>query len=680
MSFQRAIQNRQDYRTGVLSEVEEQQLATAASDAEIQGSGGRTIAELFEAQVIRTPHAPAVRFELQQLTYIELNRRANQLAHHLQRLGVGSDTPVGICLPRSLEMAVAVLAVIKAGNAYLPLDPTYPKDRLRYMLADSHSPIILTRQTLTELFAELPARILDLDLLQGAVNPCDDHNLQRPIQPDNLAYIMYTSGSTGEPKGVAMPHRALVNLICWHRQHPLLSQPAVTLQFSALSFDVSFQELFSTWCTGGELVLMADSIRRDLFAVWKFIQQERIERIFAPFIALQHLAELIAENTQTRCRLKQIVTAGEQLLVTDAIRRSLTHLKGCTLHNQYGPTEAHVVSEYILTGEPATWPTIAPIGRPIDNVSLVVLDEQMQPTAPGISGDLYIGGEALATGYIHHPGRTAERFIPAPQDAKAGARLYRTGDVACWQTDGNLLFLGRKDQQVKVRGVRVELGEIEAALAQHPAVSACAVSIREENPGNRRLAAYWVARDRSQATAGELRAHLQKTLPDYMIPASIEQLNALPLSPVGKVDRDALARLTHAALSVADDHPRTPVEKILTEIWSDVLQAPMIGIHDNYFEMGGDSILAIRIATRAKQHGLRITPGLLMEHPTISQLAAMTGADAAMQAEQSVAPDGPTRTPESRRRGSSDFPNAGLDQQELDDLLAEIRELEAQGR
>ena len=655
-----------------------EQVAANASQTEAPYAAGKTVIALFEDQAARTPDHIAVRFESHTLTYAQLNRRANQLAHTLTGLGVGPDVPVGICLPRSLDLAVAVLAVLKAGGAYLPLDPAYPRQRLEFMQADSQVSLVLSQQGLADLFTGIRSQTLYLDSLLGAVDRHAVHNLQAPIQSDNLAYVMYTSGSTGQPKGVAMRHGALSNLIQWHRQHPLLGQPAATLQFSALSFDVSFQEIFSTWCTGGELVLVGESMRRDLFAVSELVKRQRIERIFLPFVALQHLAELIADDTMGHYPLRQIITAGEQLQLTGAIRRMMARLDGCTLHNHYGPTEAHVVSEFILTGDPTGWPLVAPIGRPIANVHLYVLDAQMQPVPMGAPGDLYIGGAALAAGYLHRARLTAERFVPDPHSTTPGARSYRTGDLARWEADGHLLFLGRKDQQVKVRGFRIELGEVEAALAQHPAVSVCAVAVHEHRPVDGRLVAYWVARDSAPASAAVLREHLQRALPEYMAPAHFVQLDSLPLSPTGKVDRNRLPApewMGADAAGLGGDLPRTREEQALLEIWSDVLGVPGVGIHDNYFEIGGDSILAIQIAARASRLGLHVTVEQLMEHQTVAQVAAVARSGPAVAVAQGAMIAGLSRNSAVAHYRPTDFPNANLNQQELDSLLAEIREL-----
>jgi amino acid adenylation domain-containing protein len=428
------------------------------------------IQDLFEAQAARTPENVAVVCHKEQLTYRELNERANRLADYLRQLGVGPDTLVGLLLDRSPDMVVAVLSILKAGGAYLPLEPTTPPERLQFMLADVRVGVLLTHLRLAVRLPACEARVICLDALREEIgrNRADDP--ARCVTPRNLAYVISTSGSTGRPKGVAMPHGPLVNLIAWQLHHSSVGSGERTLQLTTLSFDVAFQEIFATWCAGGTLVLVNEETRRDLNGLPQLLAEQSIARLFLPFVVLQQLAEACGAQELFPESLKEVITAGEQLQVTPAIVRLFNRLPDCTLHNHYGPTEAHVVTAYVLSGPPADWPKLPPIGRPIANCEVYVLDRHLEPVPVGIAGELYIGGVCLARGYVNRPELTAERFVTHAFSSVAGARLYKTGDRARWRSDGTLEFLGRSDHQVKLRGFRIELGEIEATLAQHPQV------------------------------------------------------------------------------------------------------------------------------------------------------------------------------------------------------------------
>jgi len=643
----------------LLTESERRQLLVEWNDTCADVPFDTRLHDLFEAQVERTPDAVAVVFGDVSLTYAELNRRANQLAHYLQARGIGPDVPVGVCLERSPELAIGVLGILKAGGAYLPLDPAYPRERLAYMLetATQAQPgttsVLLTQTSLLEhLPISASTRVVRLDADAPAIRQESEDSPRNGVTGDNLCYVIFTSGSTGKPKGVMLPHRALVNLCAWQRGNGILPQPARTLQFAPLSFDASCQELFSTWSCGGTLVLLAAAHRREPEALLRLLIAEKIERLFLPFVALHQLAEAAESDKLLPVSLRDIVTAGEQLHITSPIANLLNRLAGCTLHNQYGPTESHVVTAFTLRGSVETWPTLPPIGKPIANTHMYVLDAQLQPAPIGVAGELYIGGMALARGYLGRPDLTAERFIPNPFIKDEGGRrrdeanasssfilhhlppkrsgggsslLYKTGDLARWQPDGNLEFLGRLDQQVKVRGYRIELGEIEAVLGQHAGVREAVVVAREDGPGDKRLVAYIVADESQPPTVSDLRGFVQRQLPDYMLPAAFVMLEALPLTPSGKVDRRALPApdQTRPALAQAFAPPRTPLEETLARVWAEVLKVERVGVHDNFFELGGDSILTLRVVALAKQAGLSLTPRQLFENPTIAELAAL---------------------------------------------------------
>ncbi|HEX8179495.1 MAG TPA: amino acid adenylation domain-containing protein, partial [Pyrinomonadaceae bacterium] len=544
----------------LLSEAERRRALVAWNATAQTDAPPHVVHQLFAAQAARSPQHVAVLFDTEQLTYAELDARANQLAHHLQRLGVGPDSIVGLCLNRSPAMLVGLLGILKAGGAYVPLDPAYPAERLAYMLADSGAQVVLTEQAIAALLPSAGVRAIRLDVDWPEIARESVLAPACRVAPDNLAYVIYTSGSTGRPKGVAMPHRPLVNLLRWQRARSGADARPRTLQFASLSFDVSFQESFATWLTGATLVLVADEVRRDAAELLRLINAARVERLFLPFVALQHLAEISARTGIAPATLTQVITAGEQLKITPYVRAFFQQFAGCTLDNQYGPSETHVVSAHALDGAAAEWPELPPIGRPIANTTMYVLDQELQPAPIGIAGELYLGGMSLARGYLHRPDLTAERFVPDPFSTATGARLYRTGDLARWRADGSIEYLGRIDSQVKIRGFRIELGEIEAVLAEHEAVAACVVVARGETAAERQLVAYVVAGERAPDTA-ELREHLSARLPDYMLPGTFVLLAALPLTPSGKVDRQRLPAPASDVTASDTDFiaPRTPI-------------------------------------------------------------------------------------------------------------------------
>jgi len=585
----------------------------------------RCVHQLFEAQVEQTPGAIAVIYEDQQLTYRELNARANQLAHVLRQLGVGPDVLVALCLDRSPEMVVGLLGILKAEGAYVPLDLSYPKERLAFMLADTQTKVLLTQQHLLATLPPRHAQVLCLDRDWNTISHESGENLTTSMTAEHLAYVIYTSGSTGQPKGVVMQHRPLCNLIAWQRANSSCTVRNRTLQFSSLSFDVSFQEMFSTWCSGGTLVLCPAEVRRDPAALLHLLAAQRIERLFLPFVALQQLAEAAESTADLPAHLREIITAGEQLHATPQLVRLCARLQDCRLVNQYGPTESHVVTAFPLGVAPKNWAALPPIGRPINNATIYILDRDVNPVPVGVAGELYIGGVGLARGYLNRPQLTAEKFIPDPFSDQPGARMYRTGDLARYLPDGNIEFLGRVDLQVKIRGYRIELGEIETVLSTHPAVQTTVVLAREDKPDDKRLVAYIVAPHGISPSPSELRSFLQKTLPEYMLPSAFVLMESLPLTPNGKVDRGALPQPDRARYEREEGvvGPRTPVEEIVAQIWAEVLRLDTIGIHENFFELGGHSLLAMQIMSRL-YHILHVDLALraLFENPTIAGLAA----------------------------------------------------------
>ncbi|MBV9790645.1 MAG: amino acid adenylation domain-containing protein [Chloroflexi bacterium] len=614
-----------------------------------------TVHELFEAQAARTPDRTALVFQGASLTYAELNAQANQLVHHLRAQGVGPDVLVALYVERSLELIVGVLAILKAGGAYVPLDPSYPAERLKYMLAHSQAPIILTQNRLVDQLPEHTAQVFRLDADWPLVVGQPTTNPAHTALPDHLAYLIFTSGSTGRPKGIAMPHRALVNLMRWQLDQTVLREPARTLQFAPIGFDVSCQELLTSWGSGGTLVLISEEQRRDPVALLSVLREQQVARLFLPFVMLQQLAEAALTLDLIPDSLREIMTAGEQLQITPSIAAFFERLPGCTLHNHYGPSETHVATHETLSGPPAAWAALPPIGRPIANTQTYILDALLQPVPIGAVGELYLGGAGLARGYWNRPDLTAEKFISDPFSASPSARLYRTGDLTRYLPDGRIEFVGRIDQQVKLRGFRIELDEIAAVLATHPQVSECVVVAREDRAGDKRLVAYVTEEPRTQnlepngeqtnkgtreqnsfpspAAAGEgwpagrgegLREFLAVRLPDYMVPSAFVLLDALPITPSGKLDRRALPapdleQLSQAAAFIA---PRTPTEELLAGIWAQQLDRSQVSVHANFFELGGHSLLATRVVSRLREtFAIELPLRTLFEAPTLATLA-----------------------------------------------------------
>lgn len=611
---------------------------TIHTDSESSIRDAHAIHHLFERQADKTPDSVAVAFGANHLTYGELNQKANQLAHYLCARGVGPNVLVGLHLTRSLEMIIGLLGILKAGGAYVPLDPTYPDQRIAAMIADSQLNLLLSLDSLAQ---EIEPPLPELICLDVDWSLIENESIATPdvtTTPDDLLYVIYTSGSTGKPKGVMLPHRALSNLIAWQLDNSVLQPGARTLQFTSLSFDVSCQEIFATLCSGGELVLIAQAERRDFTHLADFIAQQQIERIFLPFIALQQLALQLVKYDSDLLALKEIITAGEQLKSSNAIVALFEHLPQCTLYNQYGPSETHVATAYKLPPDPANWPPLPPIGRPVANTQLYILDSQQRPLPVGEPGELYIGGAGVAHGYLNQPELSAERFIRNPFAANDQGYLYKTGDMVRQLPDGNIEFLGRQDRQVKIRGYRVELGEIEAILNQHPDLKAVAVIDHEYAPGDRRLVAYVVPQDIRPIAVSDLRHFVGRKLPDYMIPSTFTVLDALPQTPSGKLDRKSLPAPVQTQFELDETYvaPRNPIEKTLAAIWAEVIGVPRVGIDDNYLELGGDSILSIQITSKAEQSGIYLVPNQSLEHPTIAQLAKVAHSKPLFQAEQGL--------------------------------------------
>ena len=607
----------------LLTEVERQQLLVEWNETSSEYPKGQCIHHLFEAQVERTPDAVAVVFEGEQVTYREVNRRANQLAHYLRKVGIGPEVLVGICVERSIAMVVGLLGILKAGGAYVPLDPSYPAERLAFMLEDSQAPVLLTQARMSATLPAHQAQVIRLDADWEHIAHEDRTNPISDVTSDNLAYVIYTSGSTGKPKGAMISHRGLVNYLTWCLNAYDVAAGRGAPVHSSISFDLTITSLFPPLLVGKSIMLLRED--QGLEALCAALRSGGDFSLVK--ITPAHL-ELLTEQllTDDVGRSTRAFIIGGEALSGESLTFWQTRLPGTRLVNEYGPTETvvgcciyEVPAGTSISGE-------VPIGRPIANTQLYLLDRYLQPTPIGIPGELYIGGDGVARGYLNRPELTAERFIPDPFSDKAGARLYKTGDLARYRSDGNLEFLGRLDHQVKIRGFRIELGEIETVLKLHPAVLEVLVLAREDVPGDKRLVAYVVLREQQTATVSDLQSHVMKQVPAYMVPSAFVLLEALPMTPNGKVDRRALPALDTVRREQTDDYvaPLTPAEEILASIWAQVLHLERVGIHDNFFDLGGHSLLATQAITRLRNTFQIELPFItIFRAPTIAELTVV---------------------------------------------------------
>jgi amino acid adenylation domain-containing protein len=579
------------------------------------------IHELFEAQVERTPNATAVVCGEDRLSYAELNQRANQLAHYLRRFGVGAEQRVGIFLQRSVETVVALLATLKAGAAYVPIDPAYPKDRLAFMLQDARVPVLVTQQGLMENLPEHAAEVIQIDEDSLKISTESEANLQSTASPDHLAYVIYTSGSTGRPKGVCVAHRAVAHLFEATREQLGFRQGDVWTTVHSSAFDFSVWEIWGSLLQGGRLVIAPVEVTQSPVAMHELLLKERVTILNQTPSALRQLLD--AKPNIEDLRLRTIICGGDAL--DRELAQELTEL-AIPVWNFYGPTESTVWATNTLIEAAAETAEAgdASIGRPIADIQIYLLDDYLHPAPVGVPGELCIGGEGLARGYLHRPDLTAEKFIPNPFSRRPGERIYRTGDLARYRRDGKIEFLGRLDNQVKLRGFRIELGEIETVLGRHGQVEQAVVVAREDQPGEKRLVAYIVPSGAPAPGATELRKFLQLSLPEYMVPSAFVMLESLPLTPNNKVDRRALPPPdeTRPDLQQAYVAPRNRVEEQLITLWKNVLQLKSIGVRDNFFELGGHSLLAARLFAQIENRlGKHLPLAVLFQSPTIEQLA-----------------------------------------------------------
>ena len=581
---------------------------------------------LFEDQCMVSPEAIAISHTsngvTRRMTYAELNAYANKLARYLASRGVKVGDNVCLCIPRSINQIAAVLAILKAGAAYVPLDQENPLERLRYILSDVSAPLaLISRDTRVNLEGSV-----DLVVLEDHAEEIDQQspeNLNNPFSPEAPQYIIHTSGSTGRPKGVVMPHRALVNLVEWQNRESDCPPGSVTLQFSSLNFDVASQEIFSTFSSGGCLQVIDENIRREGPRHLEYLNDHRVRRIFLAPVALEQLANAAVDMDVKLEEMREVIAAGDKLQITDNVRSFFERYPRVRLSNQYGPTETHIVSGHNLEEPPSQWPVHPPIGIPVDNVQLYVLDENFEPTPPRVAGELYIGGAAVAHGYINLPEDSNKRFINDPFQE---GRLYRTGDVCRYNAQGAVEFIGRADQQIKLRGFRIEPGEIEVVLKRYDGVKDAVVIKRKSKQGDDQLAAYLVVDQSAGFDKANLRHFLGDRLPAYMIPTHFIPMEGFPLTGSGKIARlklpdpdDTESARDRESTYVA---PRTSVEQFLVDCWNDLLQVDKISINDNFFDLGGHSLTATQLVSRIRdQFGLEMPLFRIFERPTIELLA-----------------------------------------------------------
>jgi amino acid adenylation domain-containing protein/non-ribosomal peptide synthase protein (TIGR01720 family) len=597
-----------------ITQTERSQLLVDWNQTATEGLPEQCVQAMFEEQVRRTPEAIAVTFDGCRMTYAELDRRANQLANHLRRLGVTQETYAGLCIERSLEMVVGILGILKAGGVYAPLEPSWPTQRKSHVLTQTHARVLLTSKRLRAGIGAFAGHVVCLDSDWERVSREQVCCPNVEMDPDSLAYVIYTSGTTGKPKGVMVSHRALCNHLRWMQAaFPLTPQDRVPQKYS-LSFDVSVLEIFYPLLAGARLVMVPPTEYFDSASLMDFLIENKITAIDLVPSMLHALVQ--DQRFSSLATLRQITCGGDVL--SRELQAQAVSATTARLANLYGPTEATISSTFWNCPDGESRPPVS-IGRPISNTGVYILDRNNEPVPVGVAGEICIGGIGLARGYLDEPALTARKFVPNCFSHVPGERLYRTGDLGCYREDGNVDYLGRVDDQVKVRGFRVEPGEIEAVLRAHPAVREAAVLAHEQQ-----LVAYVAGAEPEQ---DDLRQHLKEHLPEYMVPAHFVWLNQIPRLPSGKVDRTALPLPTseNAVRTKGYTAPRNTMEETLAAIWSAVLKLARVGVEDNFFELGGDSILSLQVVAQARQQGIRITPRQLFESPTIGGLAAVAG-------------------------------------------------------
>ncbi|PCJ16860.1 MAG: hypothetical protein COB04_09935 [Gammaproteobacteria bacterium] len=571
---------------------------------------------LFEQQVEATPHGEALVFEGQRLSYLELDQRANQLAHYLRDAGVVEKDLVAVCLPRSLDLVVALYGIIKAGAAYVPLDPSLPRDRLSYILDDTKAPIVLTTSELQDRFSHGYGRVLCIDTEQPRIDDCATDRLSLNISSDDLMYVIYTSGSTGQPKGVANAHKGVINRLLWMQDQYSLNNVDRVLQKTPFSFDVSVWEFFWPLFTGATLVLAKPEGHKDANYLNRLIRKESISTLhFVPSMLAVFLQQGDAQACQT---LKRVFCSGEALSV--GLQNQFFQQLNIPLYNLYGPTEAAIDVSHWECRQTSTQVSV-PIGKPIANVKLYVLDQCMNPVPVGVPGELYIAGIALAREYLGNKALTEKSFIEHEVVENHPERLYKTGDLVRYLNDGNIEYLGRLDHQVKLRGLRIELGEIESSIEQQHDIEECVVLVQGDGVEQRLIA--YVVHSSPELGSAELKVALKARLPDYMIPSAFVALPAIPVTSNGKVDRKELLKLKVEFCSQQEFvPPRNETEEVLASLWGDVLKLDAIGVKDNFFDLGGHSLLATQVVSRVKEaFQVELPLSVLFENQTIENMA-----------------------------------------------------------
>ncbi|MBW8873671.1 MAG: amino acid adenylation domain-containing protein [Acidobacteria bacterium] len=663
----------------LLGDAERRRVLVELNRTRVDFGASACLHKLCEEQAARTPDAVAVIAGGESLSFRQLDRRANQLARLLQRRRVGPETPVGLCMERSLELMVGLLGILKAGGAYLPLDPTYPRQRLEGMLADAFGAgggLVLAQPglvaSLPEAYAGEPGRLVLLDAGWEALAGESEAPPPCAAGPDHMAYVIFTSGSTGRPKGAVNTHRAICNRLLWMQQTYGLAADDRVLQKTPFGFDVSVWELFWPLLTGASLVMAAPEMHRDSSYLQAMIREQGITTVH--FVPSLLRAFLETEGVERCTSLRRVLCSGEALpyALQERFFARFDGPGGPLLHNLYGPTEAAVDVTFWECARQAGAGQVVPIGRPVANTEIYLLDAPLRPVPLGVPGELYIGGVQVGRGYLGRPELTAERFLPDPFAERPGARLYRSGDLVRHLPDGSLDFLGRLDHQVKIRGFRIELKEIEAALVQSPTVREAVVVSREQPDGEHRLLAYVVpAAEPADATlpAGELRRFLQERLPEYMVPARFIGLAKLPLSANGKLDRRALPAPDDARPELGNRYvaPRNDGERRLAAIWAQLLGVRQVGIEDDFFSLGGDSILAVQVVARAREAGMVLTPMQLFQQPTIAALMAVAAPIAPALTAPAAGP-----VPVAEAMAAVDLSQVRLDTPQLEAILRQV--------
>ena len=615
----------------ILTKAETRRLLIEWNDTDRDYQPQNSILEMFAAQCVRAPDSTAFVYGEEHLSYAELERRTNQLANYLQTIGVSPGITVGVCLERSLDLVVALLSVFRAGGVYLPLDPVYPQSRLAFMLDDSRAQLLLTNTSMDAGLQRPGLTMICLDELADEIAQQSESAPDIYVEPSSPAYIIYTSGSTGLPKGVLAPHRQLLNRLSWMYENYPFKPGEVGCQKTALSFVDSLWELMGPLLKGVPTVIISDTVLRDPGALVDVLGRQNVTRIWVVPTLLRMLLDSVQDLAGKLPRLRFWVSSGEALTV-DLARRFKKAMPEANLYNLYGTSEVWDVTWYDLEDKIGDQACV-PIGTPIANVKTYVLDRLHRPVPVGVPGELYVSGAGLATGYIHDDALTQERFVSLPMLSRDEALAYRTGDLARYLPDGNLQLLGRLDGQVKVRGYRVEPGEVEAVLVTHPQLGEAAV-IQDPNSEDR-LIAYVVARSESIPTSNELRHWLLIKLPEHMVPAAVVEVDSFPLTPSGKVDRRALQAISidRPSLEQGYEPPRTEVEKQLAQIWSEILKLERVGIYDSFFDLGGHSLTATQVVTRiCSTFGTDLTLRAFFQLPTIANLAEIIEASTQQQA------------------------------------------------